>query len=480
MVSFWVYDVGFMILFSVFVAWFLSSRKKSLSREGIIFMYRTKFGMNAIKYVGDNFKGVLHKLKYVVVAVGVALMSIMIWMLGKTLLIYIMNPEITETIKAPPIAPLIPYFPKLFGMENLFPPFYFTYFILALAIVAIVHEFSHGVFMRLFKIKIKSTGLVFLGPILGAFVEEEKKGFEKKKTLEQMTVLGAGVFANLIFALIFYGLYVLFFFSSFAASGYVFNTYAAQEVPIDLIDTIGRDIGPTTVFFNEGSLKMNITMNLTEAKVGGGDYFMSTKIKELLLKGVEINNYTTVLFVKSPAILAQMRGAIVQADDVKIMNQDDLIKFLQSKEPGDEVKFVTENDDGIHEYIFNLGAHPLDSSVAYLGVGNSQVKPEEFVQKILIGFMSFKYPSTLYKPTWDGEFVYFIYHLLWWIMVINLLVALFNMMPLGMLDGGRFFYLTILSITRSEKIAKQAFKFATYAILFVFLLLMFFWFIRII
>ena len=148
MVSFWVYDVGFMILFSVFVAWFLSSRKKDLSREGIIFMYRTRFGINAIKYIGDNFKGLLHGLKYVIVGVGVALMSGMIWMLGQTLSIYILHPEIIKTIRAPPIAPLIPYFPKLFGMESFFPPFYFTYFIVALAIVAIVHEFSHGVFMR--------------------------------------------------------------------------------------------------------------------------------------------------------------------------------------------------------------------------------------------------------------------------------------------------------------------------------------------
>ena len=62
---------------------------------------------------------------------------------GQTLSIYILHPEITKIIKAPPIAPLIPYFPKLFGMESFFPPFYFTYFIVALAIVAVVHELSH-------------------------------------------------------------------------------------------------------------------------------------------------------------------------------------------------------------------------------------------------------------------------------------------------------------------------------------------------
>ncbi|MFH1238303.1 MAG: site-2 protease family protein [archaeon] len=459
MVDFWVYDVGFMILFSVFVAWFLSSRKKNLSREGIIFMYRTQFGVNAIKYIGDNFKKILHGLKYIVVAVGVALMGVMIWMLGRTLSIYIMHPEITEIIKAPPIAPLIPYFPQLFGMENLFPPFYFTYFIVALAIVAIVHEFSHGIFMRLFKIKIKSTGLVFLGPILGAFVEEEKKGFEKKKTLEQMTVLGAGVFANLIFALIFYGLYVLFFFSSFAASGYVFNTYALSAVPLENITGFGS--------YN----------NLTTVLTTNGTFYLDEVLEVQLNKN---SSNFLIAYVEAPAILAQMHGAIVQADNVDIMNQDNLIEFLQSKEPGDEVKFVTESDEGTQEYILNLSSHPYNSSIAYLGVGNSNVEPKEFIQKILVGFMSFKDSSTYYKPTWDGEFVYFIYHLLWWAMIINLLVALFNMMPLGMLDGGRFFYLGILSISRSEKIAKWAFKFSNYAILFVFLLLMFFWFIRII
>ena len=40
MVDFFVYDVGFLILFSAFVIWFLHSNKKDVTREGIIFMYR--------------------------------------------------------------------------------------------------------------------------------------------------------------------------------------------------------------------------------------------------------------------------------------------------------------------------------------------------------------------------------------------------------------------------------------------------------
>lgn len=459
MVSFWVYDVWFMIFFSAFVTWFLVSRKKNLSREGIIFMYRTQLGVRAINYVGERFKRTLHALKYLIIAVGLALMGIILWMLGQTLAIYLLHPEIIKIIKAPPIAPLIPYFPRLFGMQSFFPPFYFTYFIIALAIVAIVHEFSHGVFMKLFKIKIKSTGLVFLGPILGAFVEEEKKGFEKKKKLEQMTVLGAGVFANIVFAFIFYGLYVAFFFSSFTASGYIFNSYAVASVPLSSIQGFGH----------QGNLTKVLTLN--------GTYYLD---KGLAVQLNQSKRDYLIAYSKAPAILAGMRGAIIQANDVKITGQDKLREFLASKEPGDRVEFLTEDKGRINKYEIVLAERPDNSSRAYLGVGSSVSRPRGIIQNVLYKFMSFKKSSTLYKPKWDGNFVDFIYNLFWWVMIINFLVALFNMLPLGILDGGRFFYLTILGIFKSERIAKTAYKFMGYAILLLFILLMLFWFIRIV
>lgn len=459
MVSFWIYDVGFLVLFSIWVIWFLRTRKKNMGREGIIFMYRTQLGVDAIRYVGKKFEKFLHAIKYLVIGVGFVLMGLMVWMLGQTVSIYLLHPEITKLIKAPPIAPLIPYFPKLFGMESFFPPFYFTYFIVALAIVAIVHEFSHGIFMKLFKIKIKSTGVVFLGPILGAFVEQDDNSFKKKKKLDQMTVLGAGVFANVVFGLLFYGLYVAFFFSSFAASGYVFNTYGIAAVPLEDI----------TGFNESGDMIKVMTEN--------GTYYLDDGLAVQLNAS---NGEYLVAYPEAPAVLSGMKGAIIQADDVKITGQDKLREFLENKHPGERVIFMTEDVDGVKEYNIALGEHPDDSSKAYLGVGHNVAQRRGVIGKSLGWFMSFKETSTLYKPTWDGEFVYFIYHLLWWVMVINLLVALFNMLPLGMLDGGRFFYLTIWGITKKERLAKLAYKAMGWLILFAFVLMMFFWFIRII
>lgn len=459
MVSFWIYDVGFLILFTAFIIWFLSSRKEQLGREGIIFMWRTKFGMDAINCIGDRFKGFLNSIKYLIIAIGFVLMAMMVWMLGQTVSIYLLHPEITKLIKAPPIAPLIPYFPKLFGMESMFPPFYFTYFILALAIVAVAHEMSHGFFMRIFRVKIKSTGLVFLGPILGAFVEQDDKSFKSKKKISQMTILSAGVFANVIMALIFYGLYVGFFFSSFTASGYIFNSYGVATVPLENI----------TGFESHN--------NLTKVSTTNGTYYLDDGL------AIQLNNSNgeyLVAYPEAPAVLAQMRGAIIQANNVKITGQDSLRQFLKNKNPGDAVIFTTEDVDGIKEYDITLGSHPQNSSKAYLGVGHNVASRRGVIQKILGGFMNFKESSTLYRPTWDGEFVYFIYHLLWWVMIINILVALFNMLPVGMLDGGRFFYLTMVGIFRSQKTAKIISKIMAYAILLSFVLMMFFWFIRII
>ncbi len=306
MVSFLFYDLGFLIVFSLGVWWFLRNRREELSREGWMFMWRTQYGVHAMSWFTKKFGFVMRKMKWLVVGLGGVLMGCMIWMLGQTVAIYLLYPEITKLIKAPPIAPLIPYFPRLFGMESFFPPFYFTYFIVALAIVAIAHEFSHGIFMRLFRIKIKSTGLVFLGPILGAFVEQSEKSMKSKSKLNQMTVLGAGVFANVLVALLFYFLYVGFFFTSFAASGYIFNSYGVQNNLITDIDSIGEDVGEKYVLVNGQSA----VLNMTEVLIDGQEYFMSTDVKNTFAEGIDIENAATAVFLKAPAGLVECSRAL--------------------------------------------------------------------------------------------------------------------------------------------------------------------------
>ncbi len=436
-----------------------------------MFLYKTKFGMEVIDYVGKRFSKALHAIKYLIIAVGYLLMGIMVFLLAQVVYIYIKFPQITDTIKAPPVMPLIPYFPQIFGVESLFPPFYFTYFILALIIVAFVHEFAHGIYMKLFNIRIKSTGVAFLGPILGAFVEQDEKQMNSKPAFQQMVILGAGVFANILFALIFFILLVGFFSLSFVPAGYVFNSYAVSEIPIQDISGFGN-MENLSVILNGQDLG---NLSLTKIMVNEKNYFMVSELRDKIESGVLGAESYALVFEDAPAINAGLRGVIKQIDDVKIADQESLRVFLENKNPGDKVliKSLVENEEKDYELI--LQEHPFRKGVAYLGVASLDSEGNSLFRKIILKFISFKEPSTYYEPKYDGGVVYFIYNLFWWIAIINLFVALFNMLPLGILDGGRFFYLTVIGITKSEKIAKKAFRFVTWLILLLFIVMIVSW-----
>ena len=438
MVNFFIYDITFLIVFSLAVAFFLYKRRAKLEREGIMFVYKTKLGIKLIEKFSKKYKRGLRAIIPLILFVGYSLMFVMFYLLYQTVKIYITVPEITDVISAPPIMPLIPYFPQLFGVESFMPPFYFTYFLLALIVVAVVHEFSHGIYMNLFKIKIKSTGFAFLGPILGAFVEEDKKGFVKKKNKEQMTVLASGVFANFLFGLIFFALLVLFFSLSYTPEGYNFNVYA----PILVSETLLSDLNSSA--FNLTSMDLdNITVFYDE-------------------ENLQLNNL----------------GVLKKINGQEINKNTDLKNSLQNAKAGEIVVAEIEIENENKNYSLVLSANPENSSKVLLGLGNLQAPRETVKQKILGWFVNYKDPTINYSPNFESAD--FFYNLLWWIMVINFLVALFNMLPLSILDGGMFFYLTILSIGRSEKVAKKFFKVMGKIILIMFLLMMFFWFFNLV
>src|SRR3989338_3332616 len=176
--SFIVYDVVFLVLFTVLVALFLYTRKHNLKREGLLYLYRTKIGLRLIEWTSKKYARVLRPLQYVSIASGYILMLAMVWLLIRLSYNYITSPTLAQQLRVHVLTPLIPYIDKLFAVDFLHP-FYFTYWIIIIAIIAIPHEFAHGIFARLNKIRIHSTGFGFLGPFLAAFVEQNEKDMTK-------------------------------------------------------------------------------------------------------------------------------------------------------------------------------------------------------------------------------------------------------------------------------------------------------------
>jgi len=457
--GFFLYDLIFLIVFGGFLVVFLIKRRRKLQREGVLILYRTKLGIKIINYIANKYKRTLRAIEPVVIISGYGLMAAMLFLLFQLVYIFAKFPEFVRAVKIPPLLPLIPYIPKIFNLDFL-PPFYFTYWIIVLAIAAISHEFAHGIFAKSKNIEIKSTGFAFLGPFLAAFVEPDEKKAQKLKPKNQLAFLSAGTFANVIMTIVFFLIMWLFFVSFFNPAGVVFNSYTFS--PINLSEAILTE-DKLFVDYNGG-------LNLTRVLVGGKVYYVEEKnLNETGLIGA---------FEDAPALKAGLIGVIVEFDGKEIKEHQDLSDALMSKKPGDEVFIKTETNGDIKNYKIELAENPQNKRKAYIGIALINTKGLGLLSKFRGSVLFFKDANTYYRPKFNGDFMFFIYNLIWWIVLINFSIALVNMLPLGIFDGGRVFFLTVLMLTKSENIAKRAYKFSTYLLLFIFFLLMFLWFVN--
>ena len=102
--------------------------------------------------------------------------------------------------QVPGVAPVIPgiTMPLLAG-------------IISLAILLVVHEFSHGILARRARIKIKQVGVLLFGFIpIGGFVEPDEKAVMRLRPGPRTHIFSAGIAANFLFMIIFFLLTVLF------------------------------------------------------------------------------------------------------------------------------------------------------------------------------------------------------------------------------------------------------------------------------
>src|SRR3989344_5805371 len=186
------YDLIFGILFYALVILFFYLVRKNVTIQGILFIYRTKIGLKAMDKIAKIFPRILKGLEPVSIVIGfLSMVALFIFLIYYTFLLFI-RPDTPAAL-----APLLPGI-KIPGLPVL--PFWF--FIISVFFVIVVHEFSHGVFARLHNLKIKSSGLVFLGPLPGAFVEPDEKKMSKLSAKAQLGILSAGSFANIILFLV--------------------------------------------------------------------------------------------------------------------------------------------------------------------------------------------------------------------------------------------------------------------------------------
>jgi len=452
------YDLTLLILFTIAVMIFLYVKRKNLIKEGLLYLYKTKVGLNIINKIGSRYKKTIKFLSYISITLGYFLMISFTYLIIKTVYYYIKIPQITELIKAPPLMLLIPYFPTIFGAQEYFPNFYFIYFIIAIAIVAIVHEGAHGIFAKRYGIKIKSTGFGFLGPILAFFVEQDEKQMNKAKIFPQLSVLSAGVFANILTAIIFFFLFLGFFNLAYVPAGIEFNNYAYYDLNVNQ---------------NIDYIKLNETINLdnltlTKISVNNSYFWVSQKFFEYNFSSLESSRLIRI-YQDQPAIISGLKGDITAINNISINNPEELRIELNNFKPYDEVIITTKLNNEIKNYKLKLGYDWNNKTRPVLGIevgSKNQMDTFKIIEP-------FKKAGVAYTP--KNSTFEIIYYLIGWIVLINFLVAFFNMLPVGIFDGGRFFYLTILGITKNKKWAENSYKLMTKLFLYMLLLIMVVW-----
>jgi membrane-associated protease RseP (regulator of RpoE activity) len=341
--------------------------------------------MKLIDKIGGKYSKTLKFLSYVSITLGYILMILMLIMIFQSVWLYFTT-SISEQIKAPPVAPLIPYFPELFGLESYFPSFYFIYFIIALIIVATVHEFAHGIFARKYEVPIKSTGFAFwkyFPAVLGAFVEQDDKFMTKKSSFEQKAILSAGVFANTITAIVFFVILTLFFSLTFAPVGIQYNAYAYNYINISSINQINNvSVENANYSMLIANLQTN-EENFNEIKIGNYSFIA----KNELIKSQSENSGILFLYYDGVAIRNNLYENIVSINGEKVVSLENLSQTLKQFSPGEKINITTikdfynkKIDEKTSEVI--LTPRPNNKSESWIGIAIVETSPTK-VGKIL-------------------------------------------------------------------------------------------------
>ncbi|PIN75184.1 hypothetical protein COV17_04180 [Candidatus Woesearchaeota archaeon CG10_big_fil_rev_8_21_14_0_10_36_11] len=215
------------LFYAIIIVLLALKRKKIAVQAKFILLYRMKWGLKWMDKYSKKFREWIVLVGYIGVGAGFVGLIFISYILIKNLYDLIVSPTAVSGVSL--VLPGI----NVPGLGIL--PFW--YWLIAIFIIAIVHEFSHGIVARAHNINVKNTGIVFFGPIIGAFVEPNEKNLQKQQDIKQYSVLAAGSFSNILLALVSLFLLMLVFTplqnSMVEPTGFTFDQYFGVPSPFE-------------------------------------------------------------------------------------------------------------------------------------------------------------------------------------------------------------------------------------------------------
>lgn len=178
------------------------NRKRFEFQLKVIALYRANWGIKLMDRIASRYGELVKLFGYISIGVGFIGMLLIV-----TLLLYGLYVFFTTPDSAAQVGPVLPgvhvpglpaefFVPLVQGLVSIF-------------IVAVIHEFSHGVVARAHGIAVKSTGIAIIGPFFAAFVEPDEKELKKRDDVTNYSILAAGPASNIFTAVIVFLLFLL-------------------------------------------------------------------------------------------------------------------------------------------------------------------------------------------------------------------------------------------------------------------------------
>lgn len=359
------WDLIFLVLFILGLYLFYHANKSKFEVQSkFFFIYKSKMGLKLMDRISKWPKWILHSFSVLSIITGFAGMVMMAY----TIVVYTFKFMLSPSTNSPVLSPVLPGI-NIPGVGVIS----FFHWIIAIFIVATIHEFSHGFIARFFKIKVKSSGFLFFGPLLGAFVEPDEKQLSKKPKYAQLSVFSAGPFSNIL----------------------------------------------------TGAIFLLILSAITLPILGMFEYH-----------GVQVVSADP----QYPAAIAGIKAGetILAINNKEVPLIKDFSDILNETKPYQKIKIMTDKNN----YTIALTANPQNKDKGFLGV---VVQPaSSYVKKDIESSYGKFLPNA---ALW-------IYYMFKWLFLVSLGIALFNLLPMGPLDGGRMFLTSLMIVFKDEKKAK--------------------------
>jgi len=312
-----------------------------------------------------------------------------------------------------------------------FVPFF--YWIISIFVIAIAHEFSHGIAARTYNLKVKSSGFAFLGSsfkgagiiiiLLSLYIKIKSNGYTFSSSFNFFDYSSPDFWMIIGIVLLVVSL---------------FKNFIIPVIPAAFVEPDEKKLKKMPhkeqlSVFAAGPLA-NIALGLLFVAIAS---FVLAPLADAIIEpnGVKITDY-----VKDkqayPAEKAGIKiGEVVQKiDGMPTPYMDNLSSVMKTKKPNDIIVLKTDKES----YEVKLAKNPQNESTGYLGAYLEQsAEIKENVKNVYGEFL----PDAL---LWTyGLFVI--------LFILNMGIGLFNLAPIGPLDGGRMLQLAMHKIFGTER-----------------------------